>query len=155
MLDVKGRDISCPFGRPGDLLYVREPFAETPSGVVYRADGVKKPEGARWRAPGRMPRAFSRFLLTVCCIYPERLSAIDGASAMAEGLYLVSHGMEGVFYSYKNSEPAPDNWVDPVDAYLEWWESMYGVRGRRKRQASFHCGADPWVYRIEFRRVDV
>lgn len=154
LFDAKGRNVPCPFGRPGDLLYVREPFAETPDGVLYRADEAKKPSGARWRSPSRMSRKSSRIVLAVVGVHPERLSAIDANSAIAESLISVSHGMEGVFYSYRNSEPAPDNWVDPVDAYSEWWESMYGARGRRKKQSPLQWSADPWVWVVEFRRIE-
>lgn len=99
---------NCPFGRPGDLLYVREacsikvapkglgdPFASI---VRYRADGteltitipdditVKFDNERGWRPSIHMPKWTSRIVLFVTGVWPERLQSINDDDVMAEGV---------------------------------------------------------------------
>jgi len=85
----------CPYGIPGDRLWVREAFATAipgcPNGICYRADhNDRKGDGPsnpiRWRPSIHMPRWASRILLEVVDARPERLWGITGEDAMREGL---------------------------------------------------------------------
>lgn len=88
---AQGDPIRCPYGVPGDELWVRETWAwadlrwsNVP--IVYRADGDSQPcaEG-RWRPSIFMPHEASRLTLVVRSVRVERLSAITDADAVAEG----------------------------------------------------------------------
>ncbi len=105
-----GPAIRCPYGVPGDKLYVREtwalPGAYDPErhgdlktrprigpvcyGACYTgADGKRRPafdDGARWRSPRIMPRWASRITLDVVAVRIERLQEITEADAYAEGV---------------------------------------------------------------------
>jgi hypothetical protein len=102
----------CPYGAPGDLLWVRETWNEfwaeeltegrysqtgqagSPARlpermrVAYRADGdlAHAEHGrARWRPSIHMPRWASRLTLRVTSVRVERLRAITEEDARAEG----------------------------------------------------------------------
>lgn len=75
--------IKCPYGVAGDLLWVRETFAENdvlplsarpPGEYIYRADSVHD-----------MPRRVSRIMLEITGIGVERVQDISEADAKAEG----------------------------------------------------------------------
>lgn len=102
----------CPYGRPGEKLWVREAWAPDPpidstwastewSGCGRRIDGVPERfqhpafcvyrEGwlhgdIRWRPGIHMPRWASRITLEVTGVRVERLQSISDADAIAEGI---------------------------------------------------------------------
>jgi hypothetical protein len=94
--------LRCPFGAPGDRLWVREtlravPWQDTPArDVGYDADGSNavSPNGKfyPWCWPGKskrpsihMPRWACRLLLDVLSVRVERVESITEADARAEG----------------------------------------------------------------------
>lgn len=96
----------CPYGAPGDLLWVRESTAEDPAGSTsfarYTADDSMIRENGNCLAPWwyskrscpsiHMPRRFSRMTLAITDIGVERLQDISEADAIAEGLVQVESG---------------------------------------------------------------
>lgn len=86
--------LRCPFGSPGDLLWVRETWA--PSGYYkngqryeYRAfprDGAHFRSVGRWRPSIHMPREASRLTLEILNVRAERLQGMTEADAVAEGV---------------------------------------------------------------------
>ena len=141
----------CPYGQPGDRLWVREAFAgsiayerngyppkEWGNKIWYIADG--EPRSGQWTLPRpsiHMPRALSRITLEVTGVRVERLQDISEADAQAEGAPsadLVS-GRECIF---------------PHQGTYRWgfrllWESINGPGS---------WDANPWMWCVEFRRVD-
>jgi len=91
----------CPYGKPGDLLYVREtwqalsfgdykPTKHHISDVRYGAtdplaDLDKDARGSPWRPSIHMPRWASRITLEVTDIRVQRLQDISEEDARAEG----------------------------------------------------------------------
>ncbi len=141
----------CPYGEPGDRLWVREAWqhGNHPLGpyqpgcpVYYRADylddphgpdGEKSPEGRyrTWRPSIHMPRTASRILLEVYDVRVERLQDISEAACLAEGC----SGGHGCISGYQyNATP---------DEHFKWiWESVGG-----------DWSANPWVWVVEFQRL--
>lgn len=97
--------VACPYGRPGDILWVRETWAHHPCGgtlclppgeghawgnPIYRATfgaGIKPVcEGfTPWRPSIHMPRWACRLVLEVVSVRVERLREITEEGARAEG----------------------------------------------------------------------
>jgi hypothetical protein len=100
--------ILCPYGKPGDRLWVREAWALVPASAyrcsiddhgapiphrvspcgqwwaVYRA-GWERSAPGRWRPSIHMPRWASRVTLEVTAIRVQRLQDITDEDAIAEG----------------------------------------------------------------------
>lgn len=157
--------LECPYGLPGDVLYVKEgswiwckkrpdgttakgrpEFRYVPVGrhVIYRADGVKPTEqidadpSHQWRLKVArfMPKWASRLTLEVVSVRVERVQEISEADAIAEGVCLPERAHTFAW---------ADGPLRNEFAYL--WESING--------ACEGCAwADnPWVWCIEFRKV--
>jgi len=134
------RYTACPYGQPGDRLWVREGFSGPhyreafPPSLWYELDEIHywadgNPVDGDWTRPRpsiHMPRWASRILLEVVYVRVERLQDITAEDCWAEG---VPH--------------SPD--VDPVHEYMELWESINGAGS---------WSANPWVFVISFQRVE-
>lgn len=89
---------SNPYGLEGDLLWVRETFADVRGmgfdlPFYYAADGTtadgeatRKAYGIRWRPSIHMPRVASRLTLRIKDVRVERLNDISSEDAEAEGV---------------------------------------------------------------------
>lgn len=149
----------CPYGNPGDRLWVRETFAkidgqtqpwiETDYRATYEhgdrlgdALGLKK----RWTPAIHMPRAASRLTLEVTGVRVERLQDISEADAIAEGVgsVIVSDGGESRWMNYADPGSKANAFGDARRSYRSLWESINGPGS---------WDANPWVWVIEFKRA--
>ena len=141
-----GNAAICPFGKPGDRLWVREAWSaewswrhEKPRDIIpaapiwYWADG--DPAERDWTRPKpsiHMPRWASRITLEVTEVRVERLQDISEADATAEG----------------SKEPS----LVPIigacwserDAYAKLWEHINGPGS---------WDANPWVWAVSFKVI--
>ena len=142
--DADYETTKCPYGVPGDRLWVRETFlddGETKDRpqYVYRADNENYPrhEGQNWKPSIFMPRAASRILLEVTDIRMERLQEVSEEDAAKEGAEPVEWsedfgGMPADFTSYK-------------EGFKEIWQSINGPDS---------WDQNPWVWVVEFRKIE-
>lgn len=161
----------CPYGQPGDRLWVREtwqhsnfplgPYDESCT-VFYRADylddphgpdGEKSPEGKyrHWAPSIHMFRLASRITLEITGIRVERLQSISDSDIEAEGtaqwvkdggsVWSPRLGFDGQLPNADGEITVKPNRV----AFCSLWEEING-RGS--------WDANPWVWVIEFRRVE-
>ena len=132
--------IHCPYGDPGDRLWVRETWAKGPQNhgwgeVIYKATfgAMMKPvcEGfTKWKSPRFMPRKYSRITLEVTGVRVERLQDITHRDALAEG----------VSYDVSKSDGAP------LKRFQVLWDSNNAKGG-------FGWDDNPWVWVIEFKAI--
>lgn len=137
--------LPCPYGQPGDRLWVRETFCPIypqdphynggrPIEYDYQATykhgdrlgdliGAKK----KWKPSIHMPRWASRITLEVTGVRVERLLDISEADARAEGISC-------------NGCPGRHATAD----FRALWESINGPSS---------WDANPWVWVVEFKRV--
>lgn len=124
--------LACPYGQPGDRLWVRETWADTmsdPPEAVYRADGERHPSSfLKWKPSIFMPRWASRITLEVTGVRVERLQEISKADVIAEGIDGLSDIHAG--------------WHQP---YAQLWDSINAKRAP--------WSSNPLVWVIEFKRV--
>lgn len=117
----------CPYGAPGDRLWVREAWIEydktgyvvdpTQGRFVYRADcapGTFASDGIwwKWKSSIHMPRWASRLTLTLTDVRVERVQDISEAEAEAEGFASRSDFLD-TFYELNKKAPNPMmlNWA--------------------------------------------
>lgn len=156
-----GHEVECPYGKPGDRLWVKERFQLTTDArgkcvIVYAADDsaffVLAEDGGegdlcgvaekadrsrclpieRWRPSIHMPRWASRLTLEITGVRVERLQAISDADCLAEGINAERAVEDGVNRPYR-------------EEYARLWDSINGKGS---------WAANPWVWVIEFRRVE-
>lgn len=153
--------IACPYGQPGDRLWVRETWAGWLAGdfpnINYRAGGGE-PNGLnppsegydpthacwtdwKWRPSIFMPRWASRILLEIVAVRVERLQAISEADAEAEGIECVGEmlGLPG-WKDYTCGSML----VSAVNSYCTLWDSINGPDS---------WDTNPWVWVVEFQRL--
>jgi hypothetical protein len=79
--------VRCPYGVPGDRLWVRETFRQAPGSMsVHYAADRDEVSGGPWRPSIFMPRWASRLTLELTSVRVERLQDISEADAEAEGI---------------------------------------------------------------------
>ena len=162
--DADNRFWVCPYGQPGDRLWVKERFAlhkdsdrlspkNAPKDCRFYFDEHGRQTGTnprigRWRSSRFMPRWHSRIDLEITAVRVERVQDMEGApeDALAEGIHSIPHGMNGTYYHAFRTDPDPKNWSCPVDAYRELWDSINAKRG-------YGWDVNPWVWVIEFKRL--
>lgn len=146
--------IKCPYGKPGDTLWVRERWKvasnwddESPSempglamgtcDVRYFADGDTDLSG-RARSSIHMPWWASRIRLKIESIRIEKLRDITPADAEAEGVFShLAHCSRENVYRGKRGAAA-------LKYFRALWATINGKSSWRR---------NPWVWRIQFRRV--
>ncbi|MDE5878667.1 MAG: hypothetical protein K2G99_01355, partial [Desulfovibrio sp.] len=126
----------CPFGLPGDRLWVRETFAELPeldgplfpTDVEYMLAGTPFRWTVKWTPSIHMPRRLARIFLEITEVRVERVQKITEPEALAEGIH-ASHTGQG-----------------PVEAFQQTWDAIYAKRG-------LGWEVNPWVWVVSFRRL--
>lgn len=140
----------CPYGQPGERLWVRETWARNqvmplehraPGKFIYGADlnesGFRR-YAATWKPSIHMPRAACRLVLEVAGVRVERLNAISEADALAEGI--VRQPDDG----YGLADSTHYHATDPRVSFLGLWEATNGDGS---------VAANPWVWVIDFRAL--
>jgi hypothetical protein len=154
----------CPFGMPGDRLWVRETWRVNaymgvgPNHKVnigYRAGGIPKlfkrplpenelfekiPDTHRsmeaWKPSIHMPRWASRLTLEIVKIRVERIQDISDADICAE---------LGLLTEFPGPGPEPYK-RDLRSSFSFLWDSIYAKRG-------FGWDTNHWVWVIEFKKI--
>jgi hypothetical protein len=147
---------NCPYGVPGQRLWVRETFIDLcgtgvehrpdPDGPLQRyayaadcrpgshSDEARKDFGLKYKPSIHMPRAACRILLEITDVRVERLQDIAEGQAKAEGV--CTSAVES-FQAAGVDRPAGF-------AFRDLWISINGDEG---------WTANPWVWVVEFKRV--
>lgn len=156
-----GTGIVCHIGLPGDFLWIREGFRvlsisgnsieiqytadneirrlEVPPAIVSLYIGRKSNGRPR---PGRfMPLAFSRYIVQVQSVRPERVSDITEADAKQEGIEPLNTGY------YRNYGAGPAQ-LTAVNSFGTLWESLHGPT------TFFSVTPSAWVWAITFDPVN-
>lgn len=144
----------CPYGAAGDRLWVREtwrteerasdlvdgirlaaddsfhPIANTREAADAWVDAHDNGKHAGWRPAIFMPRWASRLTLEVTSVRVERVQQISEDDARAEG---VAPWRE------------PGQEMTAHERFRELWDSINGERAP--------WASDPWVWCVEFKRV--
>lgn len=163
------KPLHCPYGQPGDRLWVRENGWERPERTPHQmregadtwerfyydaevgeADHEQfKAWGFKRRPSIHMPRWACRLELEVSAVRVERLHAISEGDAIAEGIRIIGDEYE----NFPNDGPnkytidlGGYHYNQPTarQCYCGLWTTING-------EASWN--ANPWVWVVEFARV--
>lgn len=141
--DQEGHLAKCPYGTPGDLLYVRETWQPSiiHNGVIthvefYENSTNEQQKLNKWRPSIHMPKKFARIWLRVVDVRVERVQDISYEDCIAETGAPSTYDLGG-------PEPYKRNMVG-VFSFL--WDSINAKRG-------YGWDANPWVWVVEFERV--
>ena len=159
----------CPYGRPGDRLWVRETWRPSIAhhcvqdtcdcgdvNVTYAADKhvqyfTEYRIPSDWTMPKAakvgnvssifMPRRASRITLEVTEVSMERLHDITELDVMAEGFQETRLAVTGKRIWHVDDWPTPDVWDSPLDAFRGVWTRLNG-------RASWDANPFVWVVRF-------
>lgn len=150
--------VKCPYGAPGDCLWVREAFTlsdadcqawDLPEAraaheplVFYRADVEGPLPDVKWNPSVHMPKDFSRITLKITSVRVERLQKISEEDAKAEGAHY--YDGRGIWHSGWRHD-LKDVHANARSSFARYWDET-NKPGRRWSDS-------PWVWVIEFKRV--
>ncbi len=158
--------IKCPYGKKGDVLWVRETFGELYDtcdhdelpgcpqerwslGYKYKADGYVHENNFNgfwtgWKPSIHMPKVAARIWLEVTDIKVERLQDITEEQAKAEGAYdtLKQEDLK-LLKDLEWTIPAP--FRPHQFGFLALWCKINGVKSWE---------ANPWVWCVSFKQID-
>jgi hypothetical protein len=131
--------LKCPYGQPGDRLWVRETWAPVfkrvphSNGCLYRADDDGRQINPRsmdgkWKPSIHMPRWASRITLEITGVRVERLQDISGQDVIAEGIEVDILGNAPLTLA--------------IDRYRRLWDSLNAEHAP--------WASNPWVWVVEF-----
>lgn len=149
--------ISCPYGKIGDELWVRETWSKAKRSLLenelfYRADGEHQSgrqrslnyveRESKWRPSIHMPRKYSRITLEITGVKVERLQDISEEDAITEGIQQYKGPLRWIRYMDAVTGEAAHN--SARDAFASLWESINGAGS---------WDQNPWLWCISFRRL--
>lgn len=159
----KFKEFTCPYGQPGERLWVRECWA--PIGMTelctgkqrtsyeYRAGRLVLKQGQepaiieqepffhvdRWYPSIHMPRAACRLVLEIVSVRVERLQDISREDAIAEGVQ-----WDDAMGGYHVDDGSHFNASFAAESYRSLWKHINGAES---------WAANPWVWVINFKRT--
>jgi hypothetical protein len=150
--DSRTHLLKCPYGQPGDRLWVRETWyyenhmhdltsgePDLPSGeyshrYIYRASSPDYPVNIGvgrqgWKPSIHMPKAAARIWLEVVSVRIERLQEITYDDCLREGMW--NYGTD----------------IDTLAAFQELWQKLNAKRG-------YGWDSNPFVWAISFKTLE-
>ena len=146
--------VRCPYGEPGDRLWVRETWAAPHSEdarppraiqcdwMLIHYAATEDRGGLLWRPSIHMPRWASRITLEITGVRVERLQNISEADAEAEGC---TKNHNGYYLGGPHAVSGRKQMATAQSAYRDLWESINGPGS---------WDANPWVWVVEFKREE-
>ena len=155
--------VKCPYGKPGDILWVRETFLRLDQDHIitslfsYRADCDKESDEYRkeyvaagrpyqWKPSIHMPKAVARIWLEVLDVKIELLWDITENGAIAEGVEQIPYFGEHIYRDYTKPVKPNTGCVFPQLSFRTLWQSINGP-------ASWD--ENPWVWVVKFKVLSI
>jgi len=160
--DVDIIEVKCPYGQKGDKLWVRESFKKMidfPSQkeiFVYKETMVtfNRPAATewKWKPSIHMPKVACRIWLEITNIRVERLHDITEDDAKSEGIEFLEREDPYTFgfklygnHSHSDILGRKALTGTALESFQSLWESINGPES---------WNANPWVWVIEFKKID-
>jgi hypothetical protein len=147
-----------PYGKPGDLLWVREKFMHLPFDMINEITGlhysyfadcdgnsleIAKEYGFKWKPSIHLPKSASRIWAMVEEVRVERLQDITMSDAKAEGIKVITvPNVPQDVIPYKDYQDQNRYYERPDYSFLSLWASINGPDSWQE---------SPWVWVIKYR----
>jgi len=140
--DAEPSFLKCPYGKPGDRLWVRETFCygdnvrpKIDDKIIYKADD--RWSVLRWKPSIHMPKKYARIWLEITGVRVERLQAMNYYDWVADFCpYPVEKERAlATFVGMDNMHQMAQKFWDSINGKKHPWES------------------NPWVWVIKFTQV--
>lgn len=160
--DKDGYYVICPYGKPGDRLWVRETWAHDDvyckdircgniDHIWWKANEEQFGTAnsfagnARWHPSIHMPRWASRITLEIVKIRVEKLQDIAKDENVED---IFEEGLpKHAYYEFADNEPTDINVEEALEDFQDLWNSINAQRG-------YGWDHNPWVWVIEFKEVE-
>jgi hypothetical protein len=127
----------CPYGKVGDLLWVRETWREPDGQFIYKSNHWNA-DTKRWKPCIHMPKAASRVWLKNTNITAERVQQISDEDCQKEGVvfdpgsgYYFVRGTDIIAQSY-------------YEGFQKLWIKVNGIESWE---------SNPWVWVVDFEKT--
>lgn len=159
-------EAKCPFGKVGDILWVRETTcwimldhahdllegAKDRTQFVYKAnihydwmEYAREKYGYKWKPSIYMQKEACRLFLQIKSITVERLNDISESDAIAEGVKMTWISDNPKLCMFKNYIQDGRGSLSAKDSFHSLWLSINGPTSWVK---------NPWVWVIEFKKIE-
>lgn len=143
----------CPYGKPGQYRYMREPIYKGSDGLAYFLDDdrpVRNCDGrhVRWRwkvnklAQIYLPAEYARTIVRLADLRPQQVQEMTFRDCLAEGIEpLVCLPVEA---DPQSAESVASAHRQIVDAFSALWDKINAGRG-------YPWESNPWVWVVSFQ----
>lgn len=129
----------CPYGRPGDYLYVLQKWRPTDNGYEVWTPTSK---AENWNPARSMPKEAAQIWLQITEVNGYRLSEVTPETAAAEGMERTIRNNWND-YLYKNYLDKKRPVLDPLMSFKSFMTAFYGATILQE---------NPWFYAIHFSK---
>lgn len=156
--------MKCPYGQPGDIIWVRETWAHAvyfnglreECHVIFKTQ-FPEPVAWNWKPSIHLPKAAARIWLEITDIKVERLKSITEEDAIAEGIKFEEDGGQRCYYFYPCNDIRDDSYIPNKGLYVP--EGAPRTSGAQISFTSLWASlngwdswkANPWVWVITFK----
>lgn len=130
----------------GDRLWVRETFHIVPPNMIFYKTDPENKAKTGWKPSIFMPRCASRITLEITSIKVERLQDITEDDAIKEGIPDKYSSYSNEYQIWSESRKKYLSGHTAIKVFEQLWNSINGKK--------YPWAADPWVFAIEFKRVE-
>ena len=139
--------LPCPYGKPGDFLWVREAWNFISDEIIvpaYRADSETQID--KWKSPIFMPREASRITLEITNVRVEQVAGISIDDCFAEGIQLNGRDTEEVRNLFRIG------W-NKLNSKRGFYWSEADIPNNMRSGSGITICINPWVWVIEFKKL--
>lgn len=155
--------VSCPYGKPGDLLWVRETwtgdiFSGSANAFVYKATSpnhrnCQERKLSIWKPSIHMPKAAARIWLQVEEVRVERLQDISEEDAKAEGVKIHSRG--NFYLDYVAEAFNTTQFIYRLPSAKQSFKTLWELINERRKNFIEKHGItwidNPWVWVVKYK----